>query len=151
MTNTIEAEIELARQNNEIGLFAVFQGQNRFRFLIAAWPKITQQLVGLTVFNTFATYFFQYAGNKDPFLVTVILGCVQLLSMLLTAVMSDTIGRRPLTVYPYGVTALSLLALGVIGCFDYTKPSISSLLVCTHINTTNRFTNADVKRCSSRV
>lgn len=71
----------------------------------------------------------QAAGNKNPFLVTVILSCCQILSMILTATLTDYVGRRPLTVYPYGVTVLSLLSLGIVGCFDYEKKSLSSLLV----------------------
>ncbi|KAG2412159.1 hypothetical protein HFD88_009715 [Aspergillus terreus] len=129
MTATIQEERQIARENAQEGPWSVFYGRNFIRFIIAAWPKITQQFVGLTVFNTFATYFFQYAGNKDPFLVTVILSCVQLISMILTATLTDQFGRRPLTVYPYGVTSLSVLCLGIIGCFDYTKPSLSSLLI----------------------
>lgn len=62
-------------------------------------------------------------------MVTVILSCVQLLSMLLTVTLTDQFGRRPLTVYPYAVTVVSVLCLGIIGCFDYTKPATSSLLV----------------------
>ncbi|KAJ5871638.1 uncharacterized protein N7529_003991 [Penicillium soppii] len=129
MTATVNEERILAERNAEEGSWAVFQGRNRIRFLIAAWPKIAQQLVGLAVFNTYATYFFQYAGSKDPFMVTVILSCVQLFSMILTAVTTDKLGRRPLTVYPYAVTTVSLLCLGIIGCFDYTKPATSSLLI----------------------
>lgn len=49
--------------------------------------------------------------------------------MLLTVSLTDSIGRRPLTVYPYGVTVLSLLSLGIIGCFNYTAKSTSTLLV----------------------
>lgn len=63
-------------------------------------------------------------------MVTVILSCVQLLSMIMTALTTDKLGRRPLTVYPYAVTSISVLCLGIIGCFDYTKPATSSLLVC---------------------
>ncbi|KAH8593537.1 general substrate transporter [Bisporella sp. PMI_857] len=129
MTATIEEERHLAQRNSEEGMWAIFRGRNLIRFLIAAWPKITQQLVGLTVFNTYATYFFQYAGNNNPFLVTVILSCVQILSMIITATVTDRLGRRPLTVYPYGVTSLSLLSLGIVGCFDYKQKDTSSLLV----------------------
>lgn len=71
----------------------------------------------------------QYAGNKNPFLVTVIISCVQLLSMIVTATATDRFERRPLTVYPYGITVISVLSLETIGCYDYTKPSTSSLLV----------------------
>ena len=133
MVATIEEERTLSKQQMQEGLFSVFQGRNAIRFLIASWPKITQQLVGLTVFNTYATYFFQYAGFKNPFIVTVILGCVQLLSMLITASTTDSFGRRPLTVYPYGVTSLSLLSLGIVGCFDYKRSDLSSLLV-SHVD-----------------
>ncbi|WPG99101.1 general substrate transporter [Acrodontium crateriforme] len=129
MAATIEKEQQTAQMNSEQGFWAVFQGRNLIRFLIAAWPKITQQLVGLTVFNTYATYFFQYAGNKNPFLVTVILTCVQLISMIVTSSTTDKLGRRPLTVYPYAITSLSLLSLGIIGCFNYSKKDTSSLLV----------------------
>lgn len=75
-------------------------------------------------------------------MVTVILACVQLLSMILTATTTDRIGRRPLTVYPYFVTVLSLLSLGIVGCFDYKSKALSSLLVrgipvsCTLISCT---------------
>lgn len=57
MVSTIAHERIAAEQNAELGPWAVFQGRNLLRFFIAAWPKITQQLVGLTVFNTYATYF----------------------------------------------------------------------------------------------
>ena len=53
--------------------------------------------------------------------------------MLITATITDQIGRRPLTIYPYAVTALADLCLGIIGCFDYTKPATSSLLVRYHL------------------
>ncbi|KAB8256146.1 general substrate transporter [Aspergillus pseudonomiae] len=129
MSATVAEERRIAERDSQEGTWAVFQGRNFIRFVIAGWPKITQQFVGLAVFNSNATYFFQYAGNKDPFLVTVILSCVQLLSMIITAMLTDQVGRRPLTVYPYAVTTLSVLCLGIIGCFDYTQKSTSSLLV----------------------
>lgn len=71
----------------------------------------------------------QNAGNANPFQVTIITSCVQLISMILTATLTDRLGRRRLTIYPYAVTVLSVLWLGVIGCFDYTSKSLSSLLV----------------------
>ncbi|ETS83859.1 hypothetical protein PFICI_05735 [Pestalotiopsis fici W106-1] len=129
MTATIDLERQQAEINKEQGTFAVFQGRNLLRFIIAGWPKIAQQFVGLSVFNTYATYFFQYAGNKNPFLVTIVLSCVQLISMILTTVTTDRVGRRPLTVYPYAVTVVSVLCLGIMGCVDYTKQATSALLV----------------------
>lgn len=57
MTATITEERRLAERNRSQGAWAVFQGRNLLRFLIAGWPKIVQQFVGLSVFNTYATYF----------------------------------------------------------------------------------------------
>ncbi|KAJ6024835.1 hypothetical protein N7540_005632 [Penicillium herquei] len=129
MKSTIEEERQAAERNAELGQFAVFKGRNFIRFIIASWPKIAQQFVGLALFNSYSTYFFQTAGSKNPFQDTLILSCVQLISMLLTATLTDQLGRRPLTVYPYAVTVLSVLSVGIIGCFDYAKPSIGALLI----------------------
>ena len=57
MTATIAEERHLAKQTGSDGFWAIFCGRNLIRFIIAAWPKITQQFVGLTVFNTYSTYF----------------------------------------------------------------------------------------------
>lgn len=57
MTATVALERQQAEQNSELGQWAVFKGRNLIRFIIAGWPKITQQFVGLAVFNTYATYF----------------------------------------------------------------------------------------------
>lgn len=57
MVTTVRMERQLAEENKELGQWAVFQGRNLLRFIIAGWPKIVQQFVGLSVFNTYATYF----------------------------------------------------------------------------------------------
>jgi hypothetical protein len=57
MTATITEERQQAQRDKQQGMWAVFQGRNLLRFIIAGWPKITQQFVGLSVFNTYATYF----------------------------------------------------------------------------------------------
>lgn len=86
----------------------------------------------------------QLAGNKDPFTVTVILACVQLLSVLISAVTTDTVGRRPLTVYGYAVTVVSVLCLGIVGCFDYATPKLGSLLVSHMIRQTGSTLTSDL-------
>jgi len=57
MDATVVEERRMAERNSEMGQMAVFKGRNLIRFLIASWPKITQQFVGLAVFNSYATYF----------------------------------------------------------------------------------------------
>lgn len=67
MTNTIKEERYLAERNSEEGQWAIFRGRNLIRFFIASWPKVTQQFVGLTVFNTYATYFCTYPNVVPSF------------------------------------------------------------------------------------
>lgn len=57
MAATIDEERQLAIERGRTGQFAVFKGTNLKRFLIAMWPKFMQGFVGLTLFNTYATYF----------------------------------------------------------------------------------------------
>lgn len=57
MATTVTQERILAEQNSKEGTWAVFRGRNLIRFIIASWPKVVQQFVGLSVFNTYATYF----------------------------------------------------------------------------------------------
>ena len=57
MTTTVAQERILAEQNPEQDTWAVFKGRNLIRSIIASWPKVVQQFVGLSVFNTYATYF----------------------------------------------------------------------------------------------
>lgn len=57
MHATVNHELSTASKESQVGPWAVFKGRNFIRFIIASWPKIAQQLVGLTVFNTYSTYF----------------------------------------------------------------------------------------------
>lgn len=57
MTTTVAQERIIAEQNPKEGTWAVFKGRNLIRSIIASWPKVVQQFVGLSVFNTYATYF----------------------------------------------------------------------------------------------
>jgi SP family general alpha glucoside:H+ symporter-like MFS transporter len=57
----------------------------------------------------------QVAGNKDPFLVTIILSCCQLMSMCFTMVLVDSWGRRPLAVYGYMITTAADFGMGGVG------------------------------------
>lgn len=97
-----------------------------FPDIMLTLPNVLQ---GLSVFNTYSTYFFQLAGAKNPFQVTVILGCCQLVAMLATIVSVDKIGRRPLTVYGYAITVAAVTGLAIVGFFDYKSATLGSLLI----------------------
>lgn len=65
MRNTIEEELRKAEISGKIDRFAIFKGINGWRLLIALWPKLMQQFVGLTVFNTYSTYFCKYETHSE--------------------------------------------------------------------------------------
>lgn len=129
MRATVALERRLAETSHQAGAWEVFRGRNLLRFVVAGWPKLTQQFVGLAIFNTYAAYFFQAAGNDEPFFVIVLLAAMQLLSMAITCPLADRVGRRPLTVYPYAVTVLAVLGMGITGCFDLTSRAPAALLI----------------------
>lgn len=66
MTATVALERQKAEENKELGQFAIFQGRNLIRFVIAGWPKVAQQFVGLAVFNSQATYFCESSFISKP-------------------------------------------------------------------------------------
>ena len=132
MYNTVEEERKHGKRSS-LG-FGILKGINGWRLLIACWPKVTQQFVGLSVFNSYATYvsplrrpgspqFFQTAGFADPFLITVILSCVQIISMIITMFLVDIWGRRPLVVYGYFLTVLADLGMGATGLYPISSGS----------------------------
>ena len=50
-------------------------------------------------------------------------------SDLLVSIYTDT-GRRAPTVFGFGIAAVSVLAIGIVGCFNYESSSLGSLLIC---------------------
>ena len=90
---------------------------------------VLQQFVGLGVFGGYSTYFFQLAGNKDPFNVTVIIGCVSLIACLIDASFVDYIGRRRMTLIGFTGACIGVTLMAIVGCFDYRNAQLGSVLV----------------------
>ncbi|WWC71187.1 uncharacterized protein I206_105140 [Kwoniella pini CBS 10737] len=126
---TIEKQREWDREAAAEGTWAIFKGLNGKRFLIGSWPKVLQQFIGLSVFSSYSAYFFSLAGNKNPFTVTVILGCVSLLSVILDATLVDKIGRRRMTLIGFSGAAAGMLLISIVGCFDYANAKLGAVLV----------------------
>jgi hypothetical protein len=57
MKNTVDEQRHRASYEKTIPMKAIFQGLNGKRLIIALWPKLSQQFVGLSVFNSYAAYF----------------------------------------------------------------------------------------------
>lgn len=81
------------------------------------------------MFSSYSAYFFQLAGNKDPFLVTVILGCCSLASVVCDALLVDKIGRRRMTLIGFGGACFGVSLMAIIGCFNYESKQLGAVLV----------------------
>ncbi|WWD10134.1 hypothetical protein V865_008268 [Kwoniella europaea PYCC6329] len=126
---TIERQRQWDMESAAEGPWAIFKGLNGKRFLIGSWPKVLQQFVGLSVFSSYSAYFFSLAGNKDAFLVTVILGCCSLASVILDALLVDKIGRRRMTLIGFTGACFGVTLMAIVGCFDYANARLGAVLV----------------------
>ncbi|KAF5007945.1 hypothetical protein FDECE_5757 [Fusarium decemcellulare] len=108
---TVERERQLATEETN-QYKEIFKGVNLFRLLICFWPKAMQQLTGQSVTNNYGTYFF-----------------CQLVGVMATSVFSDRFGRRWLTLGLFGSGAISILAIGIVGSFNYQSKELGNVLV----------------------
>ncbi|RSM14737.1 hypothetical protein BHE90_014669 [Fusarium euwallaceae] len=94
----LEINIEHERAVTQTGEVAkwweVFRGTDRLRTIISFWAPLSQQFIGLQVFFTYGTYFFQQAGIQDPFKVTCITSGVNIAASFVIIYLADITGRR---------------------------------------------------------
>lgn len=75
------------------------------------------------------SYFFQLAGNKDPFMVTVIIKSCGLVAVAFDAALVDRLGRRVMTLIGFGGACFGVTLMAIIGCLDYENPQLGAVLV----------------------
>ncbi|KAH8806186.1 hexose transporter [Xylogone sp. PMI_703] len=102
---------------------SIFRGTDGLRTVISLWTNMTQQFIGLTLFGTFGTYFFQQAGLHDPFKIKVITSSIQIGTVIVVVVLADSFGRRWIACCGTTLSCLSCLAIGVIGTAHQTNAS----------------------------
>ncbi|KAH2518142.1 hypothetical protein KXW40_004361 [Aspergillus fumigatus] len=95
----------------------------RLRTIISLWTNLSQQFIGLTLFGSFGTYFFQQAGIDDPFRVKVITSSIQIGTVLVLVAVVDFVGRRYLACGGTTLSWLSCVAIGIIGVTPRVKAS----------------------------
>lgn len=113
-----EHERAVAVEQNREHWTAIFRGTNGMRTLISLWTNMAQQFIGLTLFGTFGTYFFQQAGLADPFSIKCITSSLNIATVLIVVALADRTGRRWVAC---GGTTLCWLACVLIGILGVTK------------------------------
>ncbi|KAJ5875474.1 uncharacterized protein N7473_012821 [Penicillium subrubescens] len=111
----VEHEREVAAEQRREKWYAIFQGTNGLRTVISCWTNLTQQLIGLSLFGTFGTYFFQQAGLADPFKIKVITNSIQIATVIVIILVADRVGRRLLACSGTTLCWVSCVAIGIVG------------------------------------
>ncbi|KAJ0416469.1 general substrate transporter [Aspergillus carlsbadensis] len=73
------------------------------------------QLIGMKVFLTFGTYFFQQAGISQPFTVKCITSSIQIAGVIFNILTVERIGRRPLACIATTVCWVCCIVVGILG------------------------------------
>ncbi|KAJ5528408.1 hypothetical protein N7513_012567 [Penicillium frequentans] len=111
----VEHERAVAVEQRREKWYGIFQGVNGLRTVISFWTNLTQQLIGLSLFGTFGTYFFQQAGLADPFKIKVITTSIQIGTVIVVVITADRLGRRILACSGTTLCWVSCVAIGIIG------------------------------------
>lgn len=115
LTMALEHERALAIEQRREKWYAIFRGTDGLRTVISLWTNLSQQFIGLTLFGTFGTYFFQQDGMSDPFKIKVITSSIQIGTVLVLVTVVDWMGRRLLACGGTTLSWLSCVAIGIVG------------------------------------
>lgn len=126
---TVEHEKALAQEMRREKFYNVFRGTDGLRTLISVLCLGSQQFTGLTLFSTFAAYFFQQAGVGDPFTITCITTSLGLATVIFLILTSDRWGRRWVACYGVTISWLTCLAIGILSVSPDTAASNYVLIV----------------------
>ncbi|GFZ44385.1 hypothetical protein JCM24511_02107 [Saitozyma sp. JCM 24511] len=108
----------------------IVSSYNLKRTLIITIYFVGELLGGLALVSTYSTYFFEIAGLTDPFLGSLIVSIINLVSILTFALVVDKIGRRRPVTISYTFTSLSLWLIGALYYVDGHAAQIVLLVLC---------------------
>lgn len=112
---SMEDDIE-AHKNSSTSWFALFQGTNRRRTLIASGVWTFQQVTGQTFVSSYAVPFWVSAGlGSAAFNYSLGLSAAGFVGILIGTQLYDRIGRRPVLMFGSVVMAGIFFAMGGLG------------------------------------
>ena len=85
----------------------------RRKVLYSAGALVAQQINGIQWFYYFGTVFSQAIGLDDPFLMTIIVFLIQIVTVFVAVLVAHRIPRRPLLL---GTTIIMMVSIFVVGC-----------------------------------
>ena len=117
----VEHEHAIAAEQKREHWYAIFRGVVGLRTLTALWTNLSQQFIGLTLFTTFGTYFFQQAGLADPFMVKCITSSINIATIIVVVLTADQIGRRWIACCATTLMWASCVIIGILGVATHSK------------------------------
>ena len=85
---------------------------NLGRTLTAGVFESSAELSGAVLMQTYATVVLVQSGLSDPFRITILITCVQLLGTMIGPILVDKIGRRPLVLCDLSILCVLNVAAG---------------------------------------
>ncbi|ORX34051.1 sugar transporter [Kockovaella imperatae] len=128
LAQTVTHEKEEAILNRHTKWYSIFKGQHLRRTIASTWALTAQQVLGLTLFYTYSSYFFKTAGIADPFAVTCLTNGIQLVIIWIVAASVDYVGRRNICCGGLTIMLVAVTLIGILGVVKETAAS-NKLLV----------------------
>lgn len=112
---SVEHEKAVATEQKREHWYAIFRGTDGLRTIVSLWTNLSQQFLGLTLFSTFGTYFFQQSGLADPFLIKCITSSINIATIIIVVFTADRIGRRWIACCATTLMWVSCVVIGILG------------------------------------
>ncbi|KAL0942058.1 MFS alpha-glucoside transporter [Colletotrichum truncatum] len=112
---TVKHERQLAVEQRQESWTAIFRGSDGKRTIVSLWTLMAQHFIGLGVFFSYSTYFFQQVGFEDPFKVTCITSSINIAFSIIIIALADGIGRRILACSGTTICWLCTVVVGILG------------------------------------
>jgi hypothetical protein len=105
---------------------------------------VGQQVLGLTLYSTYSSYFFQLAGLSDPFLGTVISNTISLVALVIIVLTVEKVGRRNIACSALTLQLVANLGIGILSLVPSNGDSGRALVAIASLFSTS-FTFRDMK------
>ncbi|KAM5343675.1 hypothetical protein ACJ41O_012212 [Fusarium nematophilum] len=116
-----EHEEAVAAEQRRQSWYSIFRGTDGKRTVTALWANLSQQFLGLTLFSSYGTYFFQQAGVAQPFTVKVITSSINIATIIVIILVADHIGRRWIACSATTIEMVSCAVIGILGLVKKVK------------------------------
>lgn len=115
--------------------------------MISCWMLVGQQVLGLTLYWTYSSYFFQLAGLPSPFLGTVIKNSISLCSLFVVVSIVENVGQRNIACTCLSLQLVANLGIGILSLVPVNTHRNNALIGIAAIFSESLLGSQEVCRC----